>query len=300
MAEQTPIKYLDLEGLKTLFGIVETKVTEAVADKATKDELTAVERKVDAIDVEGAIRDLNMGQYAKTTDVEGTYAKKNDVYTKAETDEKVAEVVAGSVDLTPYLKTADAETTYAKIADVYKKSETYAKSETYSQAEVDAAIDAAKEAIVGEDLKESLDTLESIKSWKEEHGTEYTNLLAEVQKKADATTVESTYAKKAEVEETYATKAELGGYQVKGDYALKSELTGLATESFVNGKVAGLASETYVNGKVAGLASEEYVDDEIEKVEAKIPTDYVKTADLPTFTAITTGEITAASVSAKA
>lgn len=185
------VKYLDLNGLKTLFGVVDSKVAKAVEDKASKAELQAVEAKVDAIDVEGAIEDLNLSQYAKSADVESTYAKKSEIPT-----------------------------------------------DFYSKQEVDSAIEEAKEAIVGEDLKDALDTLETVKEWKEEHGTEYTNLLAEVQKKADAETVSNTY-------------------QVKGDYALKSDLTGLASETFVDGK--------------------------IEEVEAKIPTDYLTEDDIEDF-----------------
>ena len=242
------VKYLDLNGLKTLFGVVDSKVSKAVADKATKAELQAVEAKVDAIDVEAslegyakesyvdsAIEGLNVGQYAVASEVENTYAKKSEIPT-----------------------------------------------DFYTKEEVDSAIEDAKEAIVGEDLKDSLDTLESIKSWKEEHGTEYTNLLAEVQKKADASSVYTKgetdekiaevvagsvdltpYAKSAEVAETYATKAQLEGYQVKGDYALKSEIP-------------------------TDYLTEEDIEDFITE-EALAP--YAKTADLDTFVPFTKEEI---------
>lgn len=240
------VKYLDLQGLKVVFGVVDSKVSKAVADKASKAELQAVEAKVDAIDVEAslegyakesyvdsAISGLNISQYAVASEVENTYAKKSDL--------------------------------------------TGLASESF----VENAIEEAKEAIVGEDLKDSLDTLESIKSWKEEHGTEYTNLLAEVQKKADASSVYTKgetdekiaevvagsvdltpYAKTAEVAETYATKAQLEGYQVKGDYLTEED--------------------------IEDLASEEYVDDAIEALNIS---QYAKTADLDTFVPFTKEEI---------
>lgn len=240
-------KYLDLEGLKKVFGIVDEKIS-------------------------GATATLNT-EIAKK-------ANSSDVYSKGEVDEKIAETIAGSVDLTPYLKSADAEETYAKKSEI--------PTDFYSKEEVDEAISDAKEAILGEDLKDALDTLETVKSWKEEHGTEYTNLLAEVNKKADAETVAS----------TYATKEELEGYQTKGDYALKSELPsveGLASESYVNGKIAeveGKIPTDYLTDEdIEDLASEEYVDDAIE--EALAP--YAKTADLPSFVAFSDAEIEAAS-----
>lgn len=198
------VKFLDLEGLKALYGVVDSKINNAVS---------------------GA-----------TATIEGKLANKADV--------SALEAYQPKGD---YLIEEDLEG-YATESGVTETLKSYAlKSEIptdfYTKAEVDSAIEDAKEAIVGEDLKDALDTLGTISSWKEEHGTEYTNLLAEVQKKANASEVYTKgetdekiaevvagsvdltpYAKTAEVAETYATKAQLEGYQVKGDYALKSEI----------------------------------------------------------------------------
>ena len=214
-------KYLDLEGLKKVFGIVDEKIS-------------------------GATSTIN-AEVAKK-------ANADEVYKKGEVDAKIAETIAGTVDLTPYLKSADAEETYAKKSEI--------PTDFYSKEEVDNAIEDAKEAIVGEDLKDALDTLETIKGWKEEHGTEYTNLLAEVNKKADAETVASTYATKAEVSAVEA--------KIPTDYLTEEDIEDFATEEYVDEAVKDFITE-----------------------EALAP--YAKTADLPSFVPFTPEEIAGAS-----
>ena len=271
------VKYLDLNGLKTLFGVVDSKVSQAVADKATKAELQAVEAKVDSIDVEAslegyakesyvdsAIEGLNVGQYAKSADVESTYAKKSEIPT-----------------------------------------------DFYSKEEVDSAIEDAKEAIVGEDLKDALDTLETVKNWKEQHGSEYTKLLAEVQNKANSKDVYTKsetdekiaeviadsvdlepYAKKSEVAETYATNEKLQSLQEAINKSIESK--GYATETYINGKINDLNISQYaLKSEIpTDYLTEEDIEDFITE-EALAP--YAKTADLDTFVPFTPEEIQGAS-----
>ena len=205
-------KYLDLEGLKLVFQI-------------NKERIDAVKSEINV-------------ELAKKADADK-------VYEKSEVDTKIAETIAGSVDLTPYLKSETAEATYAKKSELEGLA-----SESY----VDSAISDAKDEILGEDLAEALETLETVKSWKEQHGGEYSNLLAEVNKKADSETVANTYATKAEVSAVEA--------KIPTDYLTDED--------------------------IEDLASEEYVDDAIEALNIE---QYVKTADLPSFVGFTKEEI---------
>lgn len=82
----------------------------------------------------------------------------------------------------------------------------------YSKAEVDKAISDAKTAIVGENLKESLETLESIKTWKEQHGTEYTSLLETVESKANASDVYTKQQTDEKISEVVAGSVDLTPY----------------------------------------------------------------------------------------
>lgn len=166
---------------------------------------------------------------------------------------------ADKSELEAYLTKTEAEETYLKehqsLSEYAKKSELEGlASESY----VDNAVNEAKEAILGEDLAEALETLETVKSWKEQHGTEYSNLLAEVNKKADSETVASTYATKEEVSAVEA--------KIPSDYLTEEDIEDFATE--------------------------EYVDDAIEALNIE---QYAKTADLPTFVAFSDAEIEAAS-----
>lgn len=197
------VKYLDLNGLKKVFGIVDEKITGATSTINAE-----VNKKADKTELEA---------YLTKTEAEQTYIKEH---------QSLAE--------------------YAK------------KSEVYTKGEVDEAISDVKDEILGEDLAEALETLETVKNWKEEHGTEYSNLLAEVNKKADAETVSSTYATKAEVSAVEA--------KIPTDYLTEEDI-----EDFI---------------------TEEYVDDAIKALNIE---QYAKTADLPTFVAFSDAEIEAAS-----
>lgn len=122
-------------------------------------------------------------------------------------------------ELGDYAKSADvvSNETYNADKATFETKENAAKTyqpigEYPTKTEMSSAIEEAKEAIVGEDLKDSLETLEAIKSWKEQHGTEYTNLVTSVQGKLDKTTYEEDKA-------TFLTKTEASNtYQPKGDY----------------------------------------------------------------------------------
>lgn len=198
------VKYLDLKGLKKLFGVVDSKIAKnnetlnaEISKKADKTELVGLATETY---VNGKIEDLNISQYAKTSEVD------------------------------------------SKISNV--------KSEILGGAGAD------------------YDTLKEIETWIGEHGEVYEALVSTVGQKADKS---NTYTKEEvdnaiqeavdEVDVTdqlgdFAKKSDLEGYQVKGDYATKTDIADFITE------------------------------DDLE--------DYVKEEDLPTFVAFTDAEIESA------
>lgn len=77
----------------------------------------------------------------------GQKANADDVYTKTETDDKIAEVVAGSVDLTPYAKAADVaagyvakETGKGLSSNDYTSAEKTKLSDLPAKSDLDAAL----------------------------------------------------------------------------------------------------------------------------------------------------------------
>lgn len=204
-------KYLDLEGLKLVF-------------KINKERIDAAKSEINA-------------EVAKK-------ANADEVYKKGEVDEKIAETIAGSVDLTPYLKSADAEETYAKKSEI--------PTDFYSKQEVDEAISDIKDEILGEDLADALETLQEVESWKEEHGTEYSNLLAEVNKKANSEDVANTYATKAEVSAVEA--------KIPTDYLTEEDIEDFITEEALEpyAKTADLPSfVAFTKEEIEGAANAE-------------------------------------------
>ena len=119
-----------------------------------------------------------------------------------------------------FVKSEDYATDKATFETKENASKTYQPIGDYATNEaLSSAIEQAKEDIVGEDLKDSLDTLESIKSWKEQHGTEYTNLLAEVQKKANASDVYTKAQTDEKIAEVVAGSVDLTPYLKSADAA---------------------------------------------------------------------------------
>lgn len=193
------IKYLDLEGLKKLFGIVDNKISTANASINAE-----VEKKADKTELEGlasetyvdsAIEDLNINQYAVKTEVENTYAKKSETYTKGEVDSAVAnaksEILGGAGEDYDTLKEIEEwveehQDLYAAlVTNVGKKANA---EDVYSKQEVDAAIqEAVDEVDVTEDLKDYAKT-------------------------ADVNKTLEDYAKKSEIPTDYLTEEDLENY----------------------------------------------------------------------------------------
>lgn len=269
---------------------------EAIKDFVTSEELQS---KLDEIDVTDQLED-----YATTEYVNGELAKKADKseipslegYAKESWVEDKGYLTEHQ-SLTDYIKTSEVE---SKIATAVNDmaTQTWVKGQNYltehqdlsdyaKTSEVEQAIEEAKEAIVGEDLKDSLDTLEAIKAWKEQHGTEYTDLVESVNSKADASAIEDmatktwvgqqNYLKEHQSLEGYAKSTEIseainglnisqyetvtgaaGKYQPKGNYLTEHQsLDNYYNKAEVDKKITDAVTEGKVD--LDGYATEQWV-----------------------------------------
>lgn len=129
------------------------------------------------------------------------------------------------------------------------------------QGTVDAAVAEAKEAILGEDLKDALETLEAVKSWKDEHGTEYTDLLGDVQDNTAAIAAEKSRAEGVEAGlRTDVDKANTAIADMSGSVGGSGQVVTAVSQS--NGKITGSSIElnaTNVKATAVGDGSAETV-----------------------------------------
>ena len=259
----------------------------SVEGLATKEEVTAVDTK--------------LADYAKTADIANTYATKEainavagldadtvstlktlaqnsdlttvaekvkNVYTKAETDTKLAEKadVTTIPSIEGLAKTTEVDT---KLADYAKKTELPDVSGLATKAEL-AAITVpsveglATKAEVEETYakKTELPDVSGLATKAEVTAAVAAVQVPSIEGLAKTTEVEATYAKKAEVEADYAKKTEL------------PSIEGLAKTTEVETKLAAKADVTAIPD-VSGLATKE----EVTAVDGKLA-DYAKTADI--------------------
>lgn len=153
--------------------------------------------------------------------------------------QKIADISAGGVDLSPYLKKVDAEETYAKKEDI----EWIITNEQFNDA-VEEKVNAGIQGLV-EGASEDLDTFKEV-------GDSLTALNTEVAKKANSADVESTYAKKSEIPsvDEFATKAEVNAaldnkadkaeIPSTDDFATKEELTTAVADKATIAQVAAV------------------------------------------------------------
>lgn len=202
------IKYLDLEGLKTLFGCVDSKISTAItpinAEVEKKADKTELEGLASETYVDSAIEDLNISQYAVKSEVENTYAKKSETYSKSEVDSAVAnvksEILGGAGEDYDTLK--EIEEWVEEHQDLY----TALVSTVGSKADADSVYS-----------KEEVD-----------------NAIQEAVDEVDVTDQLKDYAKTADVNKTledYAKKSE-----IPTDYLTEEDLDGLASEEWVEGQ----------------------------------------------------------------
>lgn len=162
---------------------------------------------------------------------------------------------------------ADADTLYAAKSDLNSKADISTVEALSTEVEANKTATTALTSKVNEDSEKiaSLDTEMSNKANSADvpTNTQFNNLAGEVANKADKTSVYT----KAEADEKYATNVELNHVKAElatkadasslNDYALKSELTGLATkEELANYQPIGdYATTTQLNSKQDTLVS---------------------------------------------
>ena len=251
-----------------------------VSGLATKAEVTAAVAGVQVPSIEGLAKttevDAKLADYAKTAEVEATYAKKTELpdvsglATKQEVTDAVAAVQVPSIE--GLAKTTEVE---AKLADYAKTTEVDTKLADYAKTAEIAETYATKEAInavAGLDA----DTVSTLKT------------LAQ---NSDLTTVaekvKNVYTK-AETDDKLATKADVTAIPDVSGLATKAEVAaitvpsieGLAKTTDVDTKLADYATKTEVTAAVAGVQvpSIEGLAKTTE-VDAKLA-DYAKTAEV--------------------
>ena len=251
-----------------------------VSGLATKAEVTSAVAAVQVPSIEGLAKttevDAKLADYAKTAEVETTYAKKTELpdvsglATKQEVTDAVAAVQVPSIE--GLAKTTEVE---AKLADYAKTTEVDTKLADYAKTAEIAETYATKEAInavAGLDA----DTVSTLKT------------LAQ---NSDLTTVaekvKNVYTK-AETDDKLATKADVTAIPDVSGLATKAEVAaitvpsieGLAKTTDVDTKLADYATKTEVATAVAGVQvpSIEGLAKTTE-VDAKLA-DYAKTAEV--------------------
>lgn len=207
------IKILDLNGLKTVFGVVDSKIAVNMPKKLSE-----------------LVNDANFA-------------------TLAEVEAKVAEGVS-TVDLSLYETKANAEATYQPKGDYLTEHQSL--DNYYTKADADAmAVAKAKAEVAAlvDEAPETFDTLKEIADYIEQHQSVADSLNAAISAKANASDVYNKTEVDSKIADAvsggvgaidlsiYETKENASAtYQPKGDYLTEQNLAGYATESWVEGK----------------------------------------------------------------
>ena len=270
--------YATKEAINAVAGLDADTVTQLKA-LAQNSDLTTVAEKVKNVYTK-AETDTKLADYAKTTEVETTYAKKTELpdvsglATKAE----VAAITVPSVE--GLAKTTDVEATYAKKAEVEadyaKKTELPDVSGLATKAEVTAAVAGVQVPDVsGFATTTAVDTKLTDYAKKTEL-PDVTTLATKAEVAAITVPSVEGLAKTTEVDAKlvdYAKKAE-----VEADYAKKTaipDVSGLATKAEVTAAVAGVQVPS-----IEGLAKTTDVEATYAK-KAEVEDTYAKKTELP-------------------
>ena len=295
--------YATKEAINAVAGLDSDTVTQLKA-LAQNADLTTVAEKVKNVYTK-AETDTKLADYAKTTEVETTYAKKTELpdvsglATKAEVTAAVAGVQVP--DVSGFATTTAVDT---KLADYAKKTELPDVSGLATKAEVAAItvpsveglakttevdaklVDYAKKAELEADYakKTAIPDISGLATKAEVTAAVAGVQVPSIEGLAKTTDVESTYAKKAEVEETYAKKTELPSIEGLAkttevdaklvDYAKSADIASTyATKEAINA-VAGLDAETVNSLKALAQNSDlATVADKVKNVYTKAETD---------------------------
>ena len=250
--EATYAKKSDIQAAADMSGYVKADTLSQYALNSSLTSYISKETFADYILSGGKIESVDLTVYAKTADVDATYAKKSDI--PAATDlsgyAKTADVAsayvtketfdayvlsggqADSVDLTVFAKTADVAATYAKKSDIPAPADLsgYAKNDTLSQ----YALNTSLASYV---TKEAFD--------------------AYVLSGGQADSVDLTvFAKTADVEKTYAKKSDIPAPADLSVYAKAADV--VSKETFANyilGAGNPDAADLSVYAKTADVAS---------------------------------------------
>lgn len=266
---------------------VETKLTdyaktaEVAATYATKEAVNAI----NGLDADTIATLKNLSQHSDLTAIAN---KVDNVYTKAETDDKLATKadVAAIPSVEGLAKTTDIESTYAKKSELPDVSGLATKQEVtdaVAGVQVPSIEGLAKVTDVDAKLatKADISAIPNISNLAtKEEVSAFDNKLAT---KADASAIPSIegLAKTTDVEATYAKKSELpdvSGLAVKTEvettYAKKTELpdiSGLATKAELP-SIEGLAKTTEVVAKSVYDEKVQSLESEISALKAKLAT----------------------------
>ena len=288
--------YATKEAINAVAGLDADTVTQLKA-LAQNSDLTTVAEKVKNVYTK-AETDTKLADYATTAAVEATYAKKTELpdvsglATKAEVTAAVAGVQVPSIE--GLAKTTEVD---AKLVDYAKKTELPSIEGLAKTTEVDAKlVDYAKKTEVEETYakKTELPDVTTLATKQE-----VTNAVAGVQVPsieglAKTTDVEATYAKKTELPsieglaKTTEVEAKLADYAKSADIA-----NTYATKEAINA-VAGLDADTVTQLKaLAQNADLTTVAEKVKNVYTKAETDtkladYAKKAELPDVSSLAT------------
>ena len=127
-------------------------------------------------------------------------------------------------------------------------------------------IEDAKEEILGEDLKETFETLKTVQEWTTKHGTEYANLLSDVQGKASQDDVDeisgSLNGVQSDLDDVQSDLSDVKGdiSDVKGNISsIQSGLESKVSSETYEAKIASLESTIQsLTSRLATLENKEY------------------------------------------
>lgn len=238
------VKYLDLNGLKKLFGVVDSKIAKnnetlnaEIAKKADKTELVGLATETY---VDGKIEDLNISQYAKTSEVDSKISNvKSEILGGAGADYDTLKEIETWIG-------EHGEVYEALVSTVGQKAD---KSDTYTKEEVDNAIQEAvdevdvteqlgdyakKSDLEGYQVKGDYATKSDIEDFITEEDLDGLATEEWVESQGFLTEVPAEYAKKSDIPTDYLTEDDLEDYVKEEDLPTFVAFTDAEIESAAN------------------------------------------------------------------